>query len=140
MAAKIKSENILLVYSVGVFESDKLVTFILLGYDEIQGVRNIYNAGTGVIPSFRNRGITKALYQYIGIYAYVLEVIEGDVKALTGYEKLSFKTVETAGHLKVRLFHGCKQDLNKNDRQTNMEGGQSFMDFGPSWQKRLSFH
>ena len=53
MKAKMKAENILLPYSSGAFEGDRLVGFILHGYDKINEERTIYNAGTGVIPAFR---------------------------------------------------------------------------------------
>jgi ribosomal protein S18 acetylase RimI-like enzyme len=98
MAAKMKSEGILLRYSVGAFEGGQLVGFILNGYDMLSGVKTIYNAGTGVIPSYRGKRITTSLYEYAihmlareGIYSHLLEVIDNNHPAMHVYEKIGFK-------------------------------------------------
>ena len=64
MRAKMRSEGIDFAYSIGAFENDKLVGFILHGYDIIDGVKTIYNGGTGVIASHRGKGLTAAMYEY----------------------------------------------------------------------------
>ena len=98
MAAKMKSEGILLRYSVGAFEGGQLVGFILNGYDMLNGVKTIYNAGTGVIPSYRGKRITTLLYEYAihmlereGVYSHLLEVIDNNHPAMHVYEEIGFK-------------------------------------------------
>lgn len=105
MAAKMKGEGIVPAYSVGAFEGSRLVGFILHAYDVIDGVRTIYNAGTGVIPAFRGKGLTSEMYQYSipllssqGIHTHVLEVIEGNYPAIKAYQRTGFQTVR---HLKA---------------------------------------
>ena len=82
LTAKILSENIQLENSVGVFDNDKLIAFILIGIDEYDGHIVAYNAGTGVIPSYRGNKLTKRMYQYLfpllkdkDIVSHQLEVI-----------------------------------------------------------------
>jgi ribosomal protein S18 acetylase RimI-like enzyme len=102
MAAKIKSEGILPRYSVGAFEEGRMVGYILHGYDIVNGVKTIYNAGTGVIPAYRNKGITTTMYRYIipllmeqGIHHHVLEVIDNNYPAMKVYEKIGFRNVRS---------------------------------------------
>ena len=98
MKAKFRSEGIKPRYSLGAFDNGKLVGFILHGYDEVNGVKTVYNGGTGVLSSHRGRGITAALYQYAvpllaqqGIYSHLLEVIDNNYPAIRVYEKQGFK-------------------------------------------------
>jgi len=65
MMEKFASENGVYEFSVGAFYDDNLVGFIMHYYNEIDGVRVIYNGGTGVIPSFRGQGIGLKMYAYI---------------------------------------------------------------------------
>ena len=102
MAAKIKSEGILLKYSVGAFEGGRMVGYMLHGYDVVDGVKTIYNGGTGVVPAFRNKGITTTMYQYIiprlqkeGIHHHILEVIDNNYPAMKVYEKIGFEKVRS---------------------------------------------
>jgi GNAT superfamily N-acetyltransferase len=80
MADKMKIENILPELSAGAFYNGKLAGFILHAFDLINGVKTVYNAGTGVIPSHRGKAITNAIYDFIipklqsqGIHEHVLE-------------------------------------------------------------------
>ena len=108
MAAKMKSEGIQLQYSIGAFDAGRLVGFILHGYDEVNGVKTIYNAGTGVIATYRGRNLTQAMYEYAipllageGIHSHVLEVIETNFPALHVYQKLGFSKTR-----KLQAFRG----------------------------------
>lgn len=99
MAAKIKSEGIRLSLSAGAFEKGQLVGFILHGFDRVDGIPTIYNAGTGVVPSFRGKRITQALYSYLipylknkGVHHHVLEVIDTNLPAMHIYRKTGFVT------------------------------------------------
>ena len=62
---KIKTDSIKLEFSVGAFEDNQLIAFILHGYDMIDNLKIVYNAGTGVIPAKRGNRLTKKLYEYV---------------------------------------------------------------------------
>lgn len=100
MQTKMKGEGILPECSIGAFDVNKLVAFILHAVDVVDNTRTVYNAGTGVVPGYRGRGITAALYQYAipllqqrGINQHVLEVIVENQRARKIYEAVGFQTV-----------------------------------------------
>ena len=145
MATKIRSEGIQLNYSVGAFENNKLVGFILHGYDVINGVKTIYNAGTGVVATHRGRGITEALYNYVipllaneGIYSHQLEVIDNNLPAKHVYEKLGFTSSIT-----LQAFRG-KPLLAQNENYVVRyldeipEEISSFANMEAAWQNSLA--
>ena len=51
--------------SVGAFSDGVLVGFVLNGVRECNGVKTIYDLGTGVIPAFRRTGITDRLLNLV---------------------------------------------------------------------------
>src|SRR6476661_5756020 len=145
MKAKMKAENILLPYSIGAFEGDRLVGFILHGYDRIDGDRTIYNAGTGVIPSFRGQGLTAGTYQYAlrhlqreGIHSHVLEVIDNNMPALKVYQKIGFSIERKLGAFRSPVtvpVSGLYTIIPVNDIDNTVRG---FHDCQPAWQNSLA--
>lgn len=97
-------ENILLrrgynaVLSIGAFENDQLVGFILSSSRMWHGKKTLYTIGVGVIPVKRGQKIAEKLYHELfnlgrnaGIEQYLLEVITTNTPAIKLYEKLGFK-------------------------------------------------
>jgi GNAT superfamily N-acetyltransferase len=108
MASKMKSEGVQLSYSIGAFDGEKLVGLILHACDCIDGVKTIYNGGTGVIPSYRGRGLTGEMYRYAvpllkraGISHHLLEVIDKNEPARNVYEAVGFQTVRNLAAFKT---------------------------------------
>jgi ribosomal protein S18 acetylase RimI-like enzyme len=141
IASKFRSENIDLSLSVGAFNNNRLIGFILHGYDELDGVPTVYNAGTGVIPGFRGQGITKSLYEYCipllktkGIHSHLLEVIDNNYTAIKIYQEIGFKKIRTLDAFK------CQQTVAANTTVTIMgiesitEEMQAFGSVKTSWQ------
>lgn len=90
--------NISYDHSVGVFDGEKLVGFIFNSINTYEGIKTAYNGGTGVLPAYWGRGLTKRMYEYIfpilrkdGIQRCVLEVITTNTKAINAYSKTGFK-------------------------------------------------
>lgn len=97
LADKIRKENVYLEMSVGAFDNEKLIGFILHGLETRQGKTVAYNAATGVVPSARGAGLSLRLYDAIvpllkanGVTAIYLEVITRNTPALKSYEKFGF--------------------------------------------------
>lgn len=143
---KITSENIVLEWSVGVFEKDQLIAFIMHGVRTIDGKTIVYNAGTGVLPEYRGQGLVGKMYNHIELFfkekqvkQMVLEVIEGNQSAIRAYEKNGFiinrKLLCFSGKLKV------KSHLNtvsiKPLQEFLWNDFQSFWDISPSWQSAV---
>jgi len=84
-------------YSVGCFDGDLLVGFILTGYREINGQKVCYDGGTGVIKTYQRKGIGEMLLKELllilrekQIDRFVLEVLENNSPAIKLYEKHGF--------------------------------------------------
>ncbi len=140
LQAKIKSENILLEYSVGVTVDGELGGFILIGIDTVN--QTAYNAGTGVAPKFRGRRKTEKMYAYlfpllngIGIKTHLLEVICQNGNALKIYNKLGYSISR-----KLISYKGTvvKPDSVDNEIESIQLSGEDqvkpFWNYRPSYQ------
>jgi GNAT superfamily N-acetyltransferase len=84
--------------SFGSFAEDGMLTgFILCGVRVTEGVLMYYDGATGVIPSYRRRGIARLLLEKAiadadsrGAHAFVLEVIRENLKAQKLYKSHGF--------------------------------------------------
>ncbi|MFD1630701.1 GNAT family N-acetyltransferase [Pseudopedobacter beijingensis] len=110
---KMATENIVPEWSVGVFEGEQLIAFIMHGVRTTAGKTVVYNAGTGVLPAYRGKGLVGKMYEYMQpffeenkVQQLVLEVIEGNQSAIRAYEKNGFtiqrKLLCFDGELKVQ--------------------------------------
>lgn len=100
-------------FSVGCFDGDLLVGFILTGYREINGLKVCYDGGTGVIKTYQRKGIGEMLLKELllilhekKIDRFVLEVLENNNPAIKLYEKHGF--VKTR---KLECFEIGKHEL-----------------------------
>lgn len=85
--------------SVGVYEEGRMVGFTLIGVDEWGGCLSAYDAGTGIIPAFRGRGLARRMFEHAlpalaerGVERFTLEVLQGNEPAIKAYRKAGFKT------------------------------------------------
>lgn len=97
---KFQAEGITPENSIGAFDGERLVGFILQGVDVINGIGYVFNAGTGVVPSHRGRKITGQMYESAlnmmmekGFTHHQLEVLHDNEKAKRVYLKMGFKDV-----------------------------------------------
>jgi ribosomal protein S18 acetylase RimI-like enzyme len=81
----------------GYFKDGRMVGFSLNGFGEWQGVPTVYDAGTGVVPAYRRRGVSESMFEMMvpvfsdhGIGQFLLEVITSNTGAIRLYEKLGF--------------------------------------------------
>jgi len=95
--------------SVGAFDEEKLVGFMILCTGTKDGFLTAHNAGTGVIPDYRGRRLVGALYDYVlpkfkaaGIRQSTLEVITQNEKAIKAYERAGYEVVR-----KLHCFSGA---------------------------------
>lgn len=129
--------------SVGVFEDNNLIAFILHGFDIINNKKVIYNGGTGVIPNKRGSGLTKQMHHFIlpllkenGISKLQLEVISENIQAISSYEKSGYKIER-----ELLCYKGEVSISNTNNgldikklQDYNWELMESFWDIYPTWQ------
>ncbi|WP_282631023.1 GNAT family N-acetyltransferase [Empedobacter sedimenti] len=143
LQAKIASENIHLDWSIGIFEDDKMIAFIMHGVRNENGQTKVYNAGTGVLPDHRGNALVGKMYDFIQDFLIennsnllVLEVIEGNDSAIRAYEKNGFKINRKlqcfSGILDVKIHSNFAEIKVLND--VNWNELQEFWDISPSWQ------
>lgn len=99
MTNKINAESIDLSISVGAFDNGDLCGFILFGLDDVDGIKTMWDGGTGVLPEYRGQQLTQQMFEYIlpivkkeGVKRILLEVLEGNQSAYRIYESLGFST------------------------------------------------
>ena len=86
--------------TVGCLDGDKLTGFSLNGFGEWEGRSTVYDAGTGVIPSHRRQGISKAMFDLMlpvfeqnDVEQFLLEVVTSNTGAIALYKNLGFRSV-----------------------------------------------
>jgi ribosomal protein S18 acetylase RimI-like enzyme len=145
LVSKLRSDRIDLNYSVGTFNENKLVGFILHGVDISRGQKLAYNAGTGVIPSQRGQGLTKKMYEFIlhGLKAdrfnqVVLEVIRENLPAVKTYEKIGFTPLRNLECYRGEVSATVSEAVRIEElKHYDWESLQKCWDFHPSWQNAV---
>lgn len=143
LEAKLLADKVDLNFSVGVFENETLIAFILHGFDIINAEKVVYNGGTGVIPEQRGSGLAKQMYHFIlpilkdkGINTLVLEVITKNIQAIKSYEKSGYKTERALncykGEISIAETNNTIEVKELHDY--NWKVMQSFWDISPTWQ------
>jgi len=143
LISKMKADKTDEELSVGVFENQKLIAFILHGFDIVDNQNVIYNGGTGVIPQKRGLGLTKQMYIFNlpvleekGIDKVILEVISNNIQAIKSYKKSGFKTTR-----ELACFKG-NFDTPKSNKEVEIKKlekyqwnlMESFWDTTTTWQ------
>lgn len=135
--------NMHLSLSAGIMDGEDLVGFIAIGIGERNGKKASYNGGTGVIPTHRGNGYTTQMYDFLlhkfkafGVETHLLEVIQGNDKAIHLYEKAGLK-IERG----ITSFEGeISLDKNRNEAVSvkevqlpNWKLTAPFLDYIPTW-------
>lgn len=139
---RLMRDGVRLEMSAGAFDGDRMIGFCINGVGEWQGKQTAYDAGTGVIPKFRGRGVAKELFAFLeerlrdnGFHQYLLEVLTSNVPAATLYRKLGF--TETR---RLAVFRSEKAIAQRSDvvirriEQPDWRLYKTFWDSHPSWQ------
>jgi ribosomal protein S18 acetylase RimI-like enzyme len=136
-------------FSVGCFDGDLLVGFILTGYREINGQKLCYDGGTGVIKAYQRKGIGEMLLKELllilrekQVDRFVLEVLENNTPAIKLYEKHGF--VKTR---KLECFEIEKHELHTvpdrgfgitvTNPATLIQNEEIYRLYPPTWQNEI---
>ncbi len=83
--------------SVGVFDESRLVGVTLAGIDDWLGQPAAFDAGTGIIPDYRGRGIARKMFDFAvpklrdyGVKKFLLEVLQVNEPAIKAYKAAGF--------------------------------------------------
>ncbi|SEO07631.1 Ribosomal protein S18 acetylase RimI [Amphibacillus marinus] len=95
---KFKLARVELSLSFCAVDNDQLVAFVLHGVDWIENKKTLFNAGTGVIPTYRGQRLVEKIYQFAQphmlknqVQHYQLEVIQSNQKAIRAYQKVGYQ-------------------------------------------------
>lgn len=147
---KVEREGIQPSFSVGVFVGEEMVGFIITGLGEWQSKPTAYNAGTGVVPSFRGHRLTQRMYEFMlpklresGIEQCLLEVIQENTPALKAYQQIGFQITRS-----LSCFRATKQELLMAGepeeimlaatKQPDWKTYGCFRDVEPTWQNNIN--
>jgi ribosomal protein S18 acetylase RimI-like enzyme len=144
---RIVRDGVQLEMSAGAFDENRMIGFYMNASGVWQGKSTAYDAGTGVIPQYRGRGIAKELFAFTaarleesGIDQYLLEVLTSNEPAVSLYRRLGFVTRRV-----LDVFRADKA-INPVDlqglsihrvEQPDWKSFQSFWDGYPSWQNSI---
>jgi len=146
---RIVRDGVILEMSAGAFDGDRMIGFCINGLGHWQGKSTAYDAGTGIIPAYRGRGIAKELFAFLesklkraGVSQYLLEVLTSNVAAATLYRKLGF--IETRRLAVFRPQKGAKEESRRGTNvllrpieRPDWRVFQTFRDSHPSWQNSI---
>jgi ribosomal protein S18 acetylase RimI-like enzyme len=147
---RLLSNGVRLNASVGAFDGGQMVGFTVNGLDLWNNQPTAYDAGTGVVPSHRGKGIAKGLFHFMlprltqqGVRQYLLEVISSNEPAVRLYRQLGFQETRRLAVLKRKAPLERLPDLNKHGaavlelQELDWQLFQSFWDASPSWQNSI---
>lgn len=143
--------------SLGAFEGDRLVGFIFNGAGSWGGVPCAYDAGTGVVPSHRGLGLSKAmaaeaeaLLRGLGFRAWLLEVLVENERAAGVYEGAGFRRTrrlrcpsgpafgatldEALKAARAALREAEARGLELAEAAEAPQGHKAWRDWEPTWQ------
>lgn len=134
--------------SIGCFEDDRLLGFVLTGFRSINNKKCCYDVATGVIQEYQNKHIGSVLLKELmnsiernGIDLFQLEVLENNIAARKLYEKNSFSITR-----RLRCYKKEFMDTNINKSTYKVSHDRSFLksideieyvSFKPTWQNSL---
>ncbi|MGD1845638.1 MAG: GNAT family N-acetyltransferase [Salibacteraceae bacterium] len=143
---KLTMEGINWNLTVGTFQGNEMVGFILQSSSIVDGIPMAYNSGTGVLPQHRGKGLTLAMYEKVrqyqleaGIRQEVLEVITSNAPAIRVYEKMQFQRVRvvtfyrqlaTLPHVEIPWSVAFDQVLDSEQKQ-------ALWTIEPTWQMQM---
>ncbi|HKR12585.1 MAG TPA: GNAT family N-acetyltransferase [Pyrinomonadaceae bacterium] len=139
---RLARDGVRLEMSGGAFDGERMIGFCINGAGEWQGKSTAYDAGTGVVPGYRGRGVAKELFAFLevrlkdaGFDQYLLEVLTTNIPAATLYRKLGFQdTRRLAVFRSNRRISSANNVVIQRVQDPVWELYRSFWNSYPSWQ------
>ncbi len=133
--------------SMGAFDGEQLVGFILNGVRPWRGTLTCYDTGTGVLPSHRGRGLSKKMLgelagvlRALDVQQYLLEVIQTNEPAYRIYLDAGFRVTRNFCCYLTSDKRGLALDAAGRLEETtdpDWDLYRSFWNHHPSWQNSI---
>ena len=148
-AQRLTRDGVQLEISTAAFDEDRMIGFYMNALGDWQGKLTAYDAGTGIIPDYRGRGVAQELFAFTvsrlkerGVSQYLLEVLTANERAIALYRKLGFVEVRRFAVLRSQQALETSDELAEVEIR-RIEGPdwklfQSFWDGYPSWQNSIA--
>lgn len=146
-AQRLNRDGVQLEISAGAFDDERIIGFYLNALGDWQGTRTAYDAGTGIIPDYRGRGMAQKLFAFVvsklkerSVSQYLLEVLSSNERAVSLYRKLGFVEVRKLMVLRSHQALQSLDDLAEVELRLTPDWKlfQSFWDGYPSWQNSIA--
>ncbi|HKE59843.1 MAG TPA: GNAT family N-acetyltransferase [Pyrinomonadaceae bacterium] len=148
-AQRLTRDGVELELSAGAFVNDEMVGFYMNGIGSWQGVPTVYDAGTGVVPEHRRKGVAQELFNFLlprlrtaGLNQYLLEVLSNNDPAVTLYRRLGFlESRRLAVFRSPEVLRPDKRAAGVEIREIETPDWdlyQTFWDGYPSWQNSIA--
>ena len=133
--------------SVGAFDDDQLVGFCLNGSGTWQGEPTVYDAGTGVLPQHRGKGIAAEMFRFMnpqlkerGFSRYLLEVLTSNEPAVNLYRRLGFEETRRFAVFRTTDPLSYRVNVVAETRRVEVPDWKLYQTFWtgyPSWQNSI---
>ena len=134
--------------SIGVFDDNKLIGFVLNGRRTINNTLTAYDSGTGILQNYQGLKLSKAMLQKSiellknnNFDKYILEVLTNNEKAFKLYKNFGFSISRNYNCFKNTTMNINEFEMPVNVRiekiyplDINWDILKSIVDFTPSWQ------
>lgn len=134
------------------YDGDRLVGFTLIGIDTVEDDLTAYDAGTGIVPDFRGKGLAKAMFDHAlpilrsrGVTRFLLKVLQSNEPAIKAYQKSGFEIVR-----ELKCFVAETESLRQLTSNTSIsirpidpatfESLIPEADWSPSFENRFTAH
>jgi ribosomal protein S18 acetylase RimI-like enzyme len=145
---RVKRDGVELELSAGAFDGERMIGFYMNGRGLWHGQETAYDAGTGVIPSHRRRGVAQELFDFLvprlkerGMAQYLLEVLTSNERAVSLYRKLGFDEVRRLSVLRSSEPMKPLGDLEgvslRRLEEPDWDVFCAYWDGEPSWQNSI---
>lgn len=134
--------------SIGCFEGNRLLGFILTGYRSIDDKKYCYDVATGVIKEYQNKHIGSILLKELitsiehnSINQFQLEVLEKNIAARKLYEKNGFSITRRLRCYEKELPSDCiskiPYEISHDSELLRSIDEIDYVSFTPTWQNSL---
>lgn len=138
--------------SAAAFDGDRMVGFTIIGADSWKGAPAAFDAGTGIIPAYRGKGVASGMLEAVvkrlrkrQISKFLLEVLQDNAPAIRAYEKNGFRIAREFDcyALDVEKTFAVRGPL-RNDllirpvTKRELTTFEPFIDWYPSWENSFS--